>query len=117
MMVYYMPKGQSTFNLDGAHFLHKHKLGLYPGEIGTNSIFAGNEGTHKFEGGIIVGLGEPGNLTSFQLATTVEQGVSNYLLRIKGKKDPNEKVGIYGSYYWTVAMEGSPCRKFAKGNH
>ena len=97
------------FYLDGA-LSAKHKLGLYPGDIGTNSIFEGNE-KREFEGGIIVGLGEPGNLTSFQLATTVEQGVSNYLLRIKRKKDPNEKVGItaltIGRGYGGLSVENS----------
>ena len=88
----------------------KHKLGLYPGEIGTNSIFAGNKEL-EFEGAIIVGLGEPGNLTSFQLANTVEQGVSNYLLRIKGQKNSNEKVGIsaltIGCGYGGLSIENS----------
>lgn len=88
----------------------KHKLGLYPGNIGTNSIFSGNV-EREFEGAIIVGLGEPGNLTSFQLANTVEQGVANYLLRIKGQKDVKEKIGIsaltIGRGYGGLSVENS----------
>ena len=37
----------------------RHKLGLYPGEIGTNSLIMTNAGEYDFAGAIIVGLGDP----------------------------------------------------------
>lgn len=57
-----------------------HSLGLYPGPIGTHQIVL-NRGCSKsdFQGGVIVGLGKTGELTSFQLMNTVEKGVSRFL--------------------------------------
>lgn len=57
-----------------------HSLGLYPGVIGTHQIIL-NRGCSKgdFQGGVIVGLGKTGELTSFQLMNTVEKGISRYL--------------------------------------
>ncbi len=57
-----------------------HSLGLYPGAIGTHQIVL-NRGCEvgEFQGGVIVGLGKTGELTSFQLMNTVEKGVSRYL--------------------------------------
>lgn len=88
----------------------KHRLGLYPGEIGTNALF-GKTKNSDFEGAIIVGLGEPDQLTSFQLSKSVEQGVLNYLLSIRGKTVPKRGIGIssliVATGYGGLSVEGS----------
>ncbi|SRX55204.1 CHAT domain-containing protein [Aequorivita sp. CIP111184] len=88
----------------------KHRLGLYPGDIGTNAIFGKMEG-NDFEGAIIVGLGEPDQLTSFQLSKSVEQGVLNYLLSIRGATVPKKGIGIssliVATGYGGLSVEGS----------
>ena len=71
----------------------KNYLGLYPGEIGTSTIFQNKE-NNDFTGAIILGLGEPEKLNSFQLAETVEKGVLNYLLKQKSKKASRKELGI-----------------------
>ena len=88
----------------------KHRLGLYPGEIGTNAIF-GKMNESDFEGAIIVGLGEPDQLTSFQLSKSIEQGVLNYLLSIRGTTIPKKGIGvsslIIATGYGGLSVEGS----------
>ncbi|WP_410004817.1 CHAT domain-containing protein [Aequorivita nionensis] len=88
----------------------KHRLGLYPGEIGTNALFGKMQGS-DFEGAIIVGLGEPDQLTSFQLSKSVEQGVLNYLLSIRGATVPKKGIGIssliVATGYGGLSVEGS----------
>jgi CHAT domain-containing protein len=59
----------------------KHNLGIYPGEIGTTEIIISPQTT--FAGAIIVGLGKPETLTSFQLANTIERGIAKYLIDLK----------------------------------
>lgn len=70
----------------------KLRIGSYPGEIGTNEIVKQN--TAFFKGAIIVGLGDPGKLTSFLLTKTVEIGVSDYLLGLSNTEDCPDSVGI-----------------------
>ncbi|MBT0609189.1 CHAT domain-containing protein [Aequorivita echinoideorum] len=88
----------------------KHRLGLYPGEIGSNAIFGKTEGS-DFDGAIIVGLGEPDQLTSFQFSKSVEAGVLNYLLSIRGLPVPKRGIGvsslIVGTGYGGLSVEGS----------
>lgn len=57
-----------------------HSLGLYPGVIGSNQIVL-NDSLSKspFKGGVIVGLGVPGELSGFALMNSVEKGISRYL--------------------------------------
>jgi hypothetical protein len=56
----------------------RHRLGLYPGPIGTSEWIP--SGTPLgFQGAIIVGLGQQGKLTEFQLTNTIEQVTANYL--------------------------------------
>jgi CHAT domain-containing protein len=70
------------YNLKGV-LTERYQLGLYPGEIGTSEVII----THQkdFNGAIIVGLGEPGSLTAFQLTQSVEQGVAKYLLNLNSR--------------------------------
>ncbi|MRT17605.1 CHAT domain-containing protein [Vitellibacter sp. q18] len=88
----------------------KHRLGLYPGDIGTNAYF-GKLADSDFEGAIIIGLGEPDQLTAFQLSKSVEQGVLNYLLTIRGAAVPKKGIGISSLFvatgYGGLSMEGS----------
>ncbi|RMA64832.1 lecithin:cholesterol acyltransferase [Ulvibacter antarcticus] len=87
-----------------------HFLGLYPGGISTHSYFDRLPGS-DFPGSIIVGLGEPDQLTSFQLTKTIEQGVLNYMLRIRGDNSMNNTVGVsalvIGSGYGGLSVESS----------
>mgnify|MGYP005748592715 FL=1 len=54
------------------------ELGLYPGAIGSNQvILAKND--QGFKGAVIIGLGTPGELSSFLLMNSVEKGISRYL--------------------------------------
>ncbi len=88
----------------------KHNLGLYPGEIGSNVLFA-KMANSDFAGAIIVGMGEPDLLTSFQLAKSVEQGVLNYLLSLRGKRIPKNGIGVsslvMASGYGGLSIESS----------
>jgi len=89
---------------------HKHKLGLYPGAIGTNAIFETTDDS-DFVGAIIVGMGEPDFLTSQELSKSVEQGVLNYLISLSGKEKKIETVGIsaliMASGYGGLTIESS----------
>ncbi len=88
----------------------KQRLGLYPGEIGSNAIF-GKMKDSDFEGAIIVGLGEPDQLTSYQFSKSVEAGVLNYLLSIHGGTTSRKGVGvsslIVATGYGGLSVEGS----------
>ncbi|MFD2824305.1 CHAT domain-containing protein [Lacinutrix iliipiscaria] len=88
----------------------KHSLGLYPGSIGTNAFFDKMPGS-DFSGAIIVGLGEPDKLTSFQLSKSIEQAILNYLLSIRGTIPSNKDIGIsslsIASGYGGLSVEGS----------
>ncbi|MEO8960679.1 MAG: CHAT domain-containing protein [Ginsengibacter sp.] len=94
----------------GGMLTSKHQLSLYPGEIGTSDV-SGRNDRNDFAGAIIVGLGEAGSLTSFQLAKSVEQGVLNYLLTIKDKPVTKKGVGvsalIIGCGYGGLTIESS----------
>ncbi|WP_296699979.1 CHAT domain-containing protein [Algoriphagus sp.] len=73
------------------------RMGLYPGPIGSNQIVMAdkNLGT-TFQGGIIVGLGVPGELSAYQLMISIEKGVSRYLtIRNQAENSSNqETIGI-----------------------
>ncbi|MBL4663601.1 MAG: CHAT domain-containing protein, partial [Flavobacteriaceae bacterium] len=74
---------------------HKHELGLYPGEIGANALFKQKDSKiDDFKGAIIVGMGEPDNLTSVELAKSVEQAVLNYVLSLKESEKEQEEIGL-----------------------
>ncbi|WP_339869485.1 CHAT domain-containing protein [uncultured Algoriphagus sp.] len=70
--------------LDG-ELARLHGLGLYPGPIGTNQIVLNENFTKSpFKGGLIIGLGVPGELSGFALMNSVEKGVARYLTIKKG---------------------------------
>lgn len=101
---------KSIDNYLNSSLTSKHRLGLYPGDIGTNAIFSRTNDS-DFEGAIIVGLGEQDQLTSFQLSKSVEQGVLNYLLSIRGRNIPKRGIGVssltIASAYGGLTVEGS----------
>jgi hypothetical protein len=85
----------------------RHRLGQYPGPIGTSEVVNGNA---YFKGTVIVGLGDPGDLTAFLLMETVERGVTNYLLSLD-KSTASDDVGItslaIASGYGGITIEDS----------
>lgn len=94
----------------------RQKLNLYPGDIGTNAFIS--TANDNFKGAIIVGLGEPGELTAYNLSKTVGQGVIKYLIDLnsdvltKKQSDPEAgKIGIssliIGSSYGGLSYEDS----------
>ncbi|MEO6637469.1 MAG: CHAT domain-containing protein, partial [Ginsengibacter sp.] len=94
-----------------------HKLSIYPGDIGTSEIFTNSK--TEFHGAIIVGLGETGTFTAYQLTQTVEQGICKFLLsecRRDGEPNTNKKGKpgaivisslIIGSGYGGLSIENS----------
>jgi len=66
-----------------------HLLGLYPGAIGTNQIILNHTNPRSFKGGIIVGLGVPGELSSFLLMKSIEKGIARYLTILNESSDEN----------------------------
>lgn len=88
-----------------------HQLGVYPGEICTHEIIISHNAADDIPGAIIVGLGDQGNFTGYQLARTVEQGVAKYLLQVKETADGNKELGIsaliIGSGFGGLTIESS----------
>jgi CHAT domain-containing protein len=94
---------------------YRHRLGIYPGKIGTNDLFLSEQ--NGFCGAIIVGLGKPEDLTSPELTKTVEQGVSKYILHgfdknrryISSEKEKTIGISslIIGSGYGGLSIENS----------
>ncbi|MBL7702722.1 MAG: CHAT domain-containing protein [Ferruginibacter sp.] len=67
-------------NYSGGQLSQRHKLNMYPGAVGTNEVFVNFK--NEFKGTVVIGLGAPGRLSSYQLAQTVEQGVIKYMLEL-----------------------------------
>lgn len=64
-----------------------HKLALYPGAAGTHEIQLTY--ADRFQGAIIIGLDQPGNLTAFELLRSAEQGMIKYLVKVNGREGMN----------------------------
>lgn len=103
----------------------KHRLGLYPGPIGTSEFFhRPNAGKDFFPGNIVVGLGQSETLNAYQLALTVEKAVSDYLITYKKdevERQPNnakKAIGLssllIGAGYGGLPIEGA-CRAILLG--
>ena len=67
-------------NYSGNLLSQRHKLNMYPGIIGSNEVFVNFN--DDFKGTVVIGLGVPGRLSSYQLAQTTEQGVIKYMLEL-----------------------------------
>lgn len=91
----------------------RHQLNIYPGPVGTSEIFI--QKNNPFKGAIIVGLGRAGELTAFELTTTIEQGVCNYLLKLENDilsvktsaNDAGISSLIIGSGYGGLSIENA----------
>lgn len=102
-------------NYTGNLLSQRHKLNMYPGEIGSNELFVNFK--DEFKGTVVIGLGAPGRLSSFQLAETTEQGVIKYMLelsKLNKNKDallmPEEagiSVLLIGCGYGGLSIESS----------
>jgi len=75
-------------NYSGSQLSQRHKLNMYAGVIGSNEVFVNFKS--EFKGAIVVGLGAPGRLSSYQLAQTVELGVIKYMLELINLHTKNE---------------------------
>lgn len=87
----------------------RHKLGLYPGLIGTSEVLLGHP--PQTSGAVVVGLGPAGSLTAYQLARTVEQGIASFLLRMDSQSSGSGEIGIspliIGCGYGGLTVENS----------
>ena len=103
---------------------YKHKLGLYPGPVGSSEYFPSDDDSNYFPGCVIVGLGLSETLNAYLLTLTVEKAASNYLLThcksdvIKQGNGKKKKLGLstllIGAGYGGMAIE-SACRSIMQG--
>lgn len=111
-------------NLEG-ELRQRHRLGLYPGPIGTSEVFLNRKS--GFKGAVIIGLGKPEELTGPELAKSVAQGVAKYLLNLSKISQTNESndsdsktIGItsiiIGSNYGGLSAENS-IKSIVQGVH
>jgi hypothetical protein len=89
----------------------RHRLALYPGDIGTNTVVSISNKQGEFPGTIIVGLGAPGTLTAYLLTKSIAQGVAKYLLNINSGSAIKKEIGvsalIIGCGYGGLTLESS----------
>ena len=76
--------------LDGA-LSRRLQLGLYPGQIGTHTLFFHNNANHEPGGAVVIGLGQIGDITPGLLTTGVRDALLDYALRIA--QWPTERFG------------------------
>lgn len=103
---------------------YKHKLGLYPGPIGSSEFFPSPDDSNDFPGCVIVGLGLSETINAYQLTLTIEKAVSDYLLThckndvAKQGNNEKRKLGLstllIGAGYAGMAVE-STCRAIMQG--
>lgn len=92
---------------------YKHALNIYPGNIGSHSMFLQSD--ELFKGCIVCGLGQAEYLNAFQLSKTIESAVADYLLSLNNIKKENNpvkrKIGlsslIIGAGYGGMPIESS----------
>jgi hypothetical protein len=93
----------------------RHRLNLYPGEIGTSEVFVNLN--DEFKGTVVIGLGAPGKLSAMQLTKSVENGAINYMyeLRKSWKNNSVNELGLdvgisvllIGSIYGNLSIGNS----------
>ena len=79
-------------NYSGNQLSQRHRLNMYAGVIGSNEVFVNFKS--EFKGAVVIGLGAPGRLSSYQLAQTVELGVIKYMLELVNLFNKNETENI-----------------------
>ncbi len=90
--IQYAEKAIDTYLLDALS--QRRNLGSYPGPIGSSEFFL-SAGT-DYQGALVLGLGEFGQLTAFRLTQTVEQGVSKYLHGLAFGNLPGPRPSVIG---------------------
>ncbi|MDB3936360.1 CHAT domain-containing protein, partial [Granulosicoccus sp.] len=63
----------------------RHRLGLYPAKLGTNTVVLSNNQHHRegaHPGAIVVGLGTFGDLTPGRVTATMAQGLMQYVVTV-----------------------------------
>jgi CHAT domain-containing protein/pimeloyl-ACP methyl ester carboxylesterase len=90
--IQYAEKAIDGYLLDALS--QRRNLGSYPGPIGSSEFFlsAGAD----YQGALVLGLGEFGQLTAFGLTQTVEQGVSKYLHGLASGSLPGPRPPVIG---------------------
>jgi hypothetical protein len=102
----------------GGEISRRHRLGLHPGLIGDNEVILTDKGVDNgFQGTLIVGLGNLGELTGYSLMQTIEKGVAKYLSILNVKSgdqaylEKRPKIGIstlvIGGSYGGLSIESS----------
>ncbi len=102
----------------GGEIARRHKLGLHPGMVGDNElILTDKEPDIDFQGALIVGLGNQGELTGYTLMQTIEKGIAKYLsvINVRGANpawlEKRPRIGIsplvIGGSYGGLSIETS----------
>jgi CHAT domain-containing protein len=91
-------------NYTGNMLSQRHKLNMYPGEIGSNEVFINLK--DDFKGTLVIGLGVPGRLSSFQLAQTTEQGAIKYMLELSKQRKNIGSCNVLGDTGISVLLIG-----------
>ncbi|MCU0382219.1 MAG: CHAT domain-containing protein, partial [Chitinophagaceae bacterium] len=101
-------------SLLGGELAKRHRLGLYPGDIGQHVLILPQQG--EFKGSLVAGLGTPDKVTAFQLSQSVEKSLTYYLLQLNGNEQSGKfsgdaKIGISSlllcSGYGGISIENS----------
>ena len=91
----------------------KHRLGVYPGPVGTYDFFiTPNAHEASFKGAIIIGLGEIERFSQQHLSISVEKACISYLLNRQEADSQKKKVKgisvlIIGAGYGKLTIESS----------
>ncbi|MBF1165390.1 MAG: CHAT domain-containing protein [Dechloromonas agitata] len=64
------------------HLTRRLDLGIYPGPLGSHSVFLNDSPVAKPMGAIVVGLGEIGSLSPGQLEASVRDALLDYALKV-----------------------------------
>ncbi|HSK12663.1 MAG TPA: CHAT domain-containing protein, partial [Phnomibacter sp.] len=98
----------------GGELTKRVQLGIYPGRVGTYDLMLlTDERPKSFKGALIIGLGESGKLTSYNLSQSVEKAVIKYLTVYNSDQQrvnfTSGKVGLsvpaIGSSYGGLSVE------------
>jgi len=78
----------------GGVLTHRHRLGLYPGPIGTNAVFPQTNTLGRLQGGVVVGLGAVGFLTASQLTQSFRRAMLEYAFVTFSRDNTIRNLGI-----------------------
>lgn len=66
----------------GGHLTRRLDLGIYPGPLGSHSVFLNDSAVAKPMGAIVVGLGEIGSLSPGLLEASIRDALLDYALKV-----------------------------------